>query len=91
MCKNHYKKILGYLTSVWPMLLLIKFYQHIIGPCLPKRCRFFPSCSSYAYEAFLVFGWFRGTYLTLCRLLKCHPLHSGGFDPVPKWKNKKKF
>jgi putative membrane protein insertion efficiency factor len=82
-------KWLRIFIGVWPVLFLIKFYQRGISPFLPKRCRFFPSCTTYAYEAFLYYGWIKGTYLTLWRFLKCHPFHSGGFDPVPAWKNKK--
>jgi putative membrane protein insertion efficiency factor len=64
-------------------LALIGCYQKLISPLLPPRCRFFPSCSSYGYESFSRFGFFWGMYLTGRRLLKCHPFHEGGFDPVP--------
>lgn len=67
----------------WLALGLIIFYQRAISPLMRPCCRFFPSCSSYAYEAFSRFGFVYGMFLTLKRLLKCHPLHEGGFDPVP--------
>jgi putative membrane protein insertion efficiency factor len=69
--------------ATWLILFLIKTYQKIISPILPARCRFFPSCSNYGKESFLRFGFILGMYLTIRRLLKCHPLHEGGFDPVP--------
>lgn len=66
--------------------LVIKFYQRIIGPFLAPRCRFFPSCSEYAWESFTRFGFASGIFLTIKRLLKCQPFHKGGFDPVPSCK-----
>lgn len=61
----------------------IHFYRWVIGPLLPKVCRFEPSCSTYALEALDVHGPFRGLYLTTRRLLRCQPFHPGGVDPVP--------
>jgi len=58
-------------------------YQRIISPLLPRRCRFVPTCSEYAIEAICKHGAARGSWLALRRLLKCHPLHRGGHDPVP--------
>jgi putative membrane protein insertion efficiency factor len=56
---------------------------------LGDRCRFYPSCSSYAIKAFQIHGVFIGLYLTLKRIIKCHPFHQGGIDPVPgKFGNK---
>jgi len=63
--------------------LPIHFYRMVIGPFLPKVCRFEPSCSTYALEALDVHGPFRGLYLTARRILRCHPFHPGGLDPVP--------
>lgn len=54
-----------------------------ISPALPARCRFYPSCSAYGLEAVTRYGALRGTGLTARRLLRCHPFHPGGFDPVP--------
>lgn len=68
--------------------LLIKFYQYFISPLLGKSCRFYPSCSHYALEAIQFHGAGYGTYLTVKRLLKCHPFHQGGLDPVPKTRGK---
>lgn len=64
-------------------LILIKTYQRTISLLIGHHCRFFPSCSSYAYEAIDKFGFFKGVFLSTKRLLKCHPLHPGGIDPVP--------
>lgn len=58
-------------------------YRRWISPALPARCRFHPSCSGYALEALAVHGAVRGTGLALWRLLRCHPFHPGGYDPVP--------
>lgn len=72
----------------WPLLAIILFYQYVISPFLSKRCRFFPTCSSYAYDAIKYFGSGYGMILTIKRLIKCHPFHEGGFDPVPLCKDK---
>jgi len=66
------------------LITLIKIYKYFISPLLGPRCRFYPSCSSYGIEAIQVHGAVKGSYLTLRRLLKCHPFHEGGIDPVPK-------
>jgi hypothetical protein len=58
-------------------------YRRWISPAMPARCRFYPSCSAYALEAVTRHGAARGTWLTLRRLLRCHPFHPGGYDPVP--------
>jgi len=63
---------------------LIRAYQLTASPLLGPRCRFYPSCSHYAHEAILRHGVLRGGGLTLARLARCHPWHSGGFDPVPE-------
>ena len=61
----------------------IRFYQTFISPMKPPTCRFYPSCSSYGAEAIRRYGTLKGSWLTVCRLSKCHPFHKGGFDPVP--------
>lgn len=61
----------------------IFFYQKCISPMLPPSCRFRPTCSSYAAEAVKIHGFWHGSYLAGRRLLKCHPFHPGGYDPVP--------
>lgn len=66
------------------LLALIRFYQKCISPWLPARCRFYPTCSAYAYEAICKYGAFKGGLLALKRFLRCHPFHHGSsFDPVP--------
>jgi putative membrane protein insertion efficiency factor len=64
-------------------LLLIRFYQQAISPWLPPACRYYPTCSAYAVEAIERHGFFRGGWLAAKRLLRCHPFHDGGYDPVP--------
>ncbi|TLN26967.1 membrane protein insertion efficiency factor YidD [bacterium] len=63
--------------------VLIALYQKLLSPLLPPACRFYPSCSEYAREAFEKHGFFRGGALAARRILRCNPLHPGGFDPVP--------
>ena len=63
--------------------VLIRGYQIFVSPLLGPRCRFYPSCSSYALEALAAHGAARGIWLTLRRLGRCHPWHPGGYDPVP--------
>jgi putative membrane protein insertion efficiency factor len=69
--------------AVCALLLPIRLYQRLISPLLPPRCRFYPSCSHYAAEALQRHGPVRGLWLTIRRVLRCHPLNPGGFDPVP--------
>lgn len=72
--------------AVKPFVFLIDIYRYFISPLLPQSCRFYPSCSSYARDALLDYGLFRGIYLSMKRLLKCHPFHPGGYDPLPHLK-----
>lgn len=65
------------------LILVIRGYRYFISPLLGRHCRFEPSCSAYALEALQRFGAVRGSWLALLRLLRCHPLHPGGYDPVP--------
>ncbi|WP_085508518.1 membrane protein insertion efficiency factor YidD [Thalassobacillus devorans] len=67
---------------------LIRFYQKVISPVKPPTCRFYPTCSQYGLEAFQRFGFLKGLYLTIVRIVKCQPFHPGGFDPVPERKKK---
>ena len=66
-----------------PFLALIWIYRKCIGPYLPDTCRFTPSCSTYALEAFRKWGPVKGLWLTVRRLLRCHPWGGSGYDPVP--------
>lgn len=65
------------------LLMAIRVYQLTLGRLLPSRCRFYPSCSEYAAGAIAAHGAIRGGWLAFRRLLRCHPLHPGGYDPVP--------
>ncbi|MDX8410990.1 MAG: membrane protein insertion efficiency factor YidD [Mariprofundaceae bacterium] len=65
--------------AVW----LIRIYQLVISPLIPPRCRHLPTCSEYAMQAVEKYGAWRGIYLAVRRLLRCHPFTSGGYDPVP--------
>ncbi len=67
----------------WIAVGAIKIYQWTISPLLPRCCRFTPSCSQYAIEAFRLHGMLKGSVLTVWRLLRCQPFGKGGFDPVP--------
>ncbi|MBZ9779838.1 membrane protein insertion efficiency factor YidD [Psychroflexus sp. CAK8W] len=71
---------------IFPFLVLIKLYQWIISPLLGPSCRFQPTCSHYALEAFETHGLIKGLYLSAVRISKCHPWGKSGFDPVPKSK-----
>lgn len=62
---------------------LVLFYRKNISPLRPPCCRFVPTCSEYALEALEKYGALKGSWLALRRLLKCHPFHKGGYDPVP--------
>lgn len=61
----------------------IRFYQRRISPLMGARCIYTPTCSEYAYQAISRYGLVRGVWLGLRRILRCHPLHAGGYDPVP--------
>jgi len=64
-------------------LILIRFYQLAVSPHFPPACRYYPSCSAYAYEAVSRYGFLQGGFLAVKRILRCHPLRRGGYDPVP--------
>ncbi|HET6781049.1 MAG TPA: membrane protein insertion efficiency factor YidD [bacterium] len=65
------------------LLLMVRAYQRFISPFTPPTCRFSPSCSEYALQAVSRHGAWKGSRLVIARLLRCHPLHPGGYDPVP--------
>ena len=64
-------------------IFLIRGYQLAISPLLPASCRYYPTCSAYALEAFERYGVIKGGWLAMSRILRCHPFRSGGYDPVP--------
>ena len=63
---------------------VVRVYQRLVSPLLGPRCRFYPSCSAYAVEALQRHGAMRGTWLSMRRIIRCHPLNEGGLDPVPE-------
>jgi len=63
-------------------ILLIRFYQTFMSPLLGANCRFYPTCSAYSIEAIEKYGAISGLFLTIKRLLRCHPFNEGGYDPV---------
>lgn len=65
------------------LVALIRLYQVLISPLLGANCRFSPSCSHYAIDAIRKHGALKGGYLSVRRILRCHPFHPGGYDPVP--------
>ena len=79
------KKILTF-----PFLVLIRFYQVAISPYTPASCRDSPTCSHYAIEALEVHGLFKGSWLAIKRISKCHPWGGNGYDPVPEKKAQNK-
>ncbi len=69
--------------AAWPFIAAIWVYRFTLSPLIGGQCRFEPTCSRYALEAYRRHGACRGTKLTIRRVLRCHPLHPGGYDPVP--------
>jgi hypothetical protein len=64
-------------------LALLRFYKRYISPGLPSACRFEPTCSVYMYQAIEKYGVFKGGWMGVRRISRCHPFHPGGYDPVP--------
>jgi hypothetical protein len=75
------KKLTQYLAI--PFVFLIKFYQILISPVLPSSCRYMPTCSEYSKEALKKYGLFKGGWLGVKRISRCHPWGGNGYDPVP--------
>lgn len=71
-------RALGFLLT-----LPVHVYRRVISPLLPRSCRFYPTCSAYTLEALRKHGAFRGLYLSVRRISRCHPWSEGGYDPVP--------
>jgi putative membrane protein insertion efficiency factor len=67
----------------FPFILLIRFYQYVISPAIGPKCRYTPTCSNYALEAFKKYGPIKGFWLSLKRISRCHPWGGSGYDPVP--------
>ncbi len=65
------------------IVLLIRGYQHLISPLMGPSCRYSPTCSEYARQAVVKYGVFKGLWLGVKRVLRCHPWHEGGYDPLP--------
>ncbi len=78
---NSFKKVRYYAGKA--VILPIRFYQIYISPAAPGKCRFTPTCSHYYVQAVEKYGPIKGSYLGIRRILKCHPFHEGGYDPVP--------
>ena len=64
------------------LLIIIKIYQKFISPSFSPSCRFYPTCSDYSYGSIEKHGIFKGGWYSIIRILKCHPYHHGGFDPI---------
>lgn len=64
------------------LIMLIKFYRKFISPLKKPCCRFYPTCSAYAMQAIEKYGAFKGSFLAIKRILKCHPFNDGGYDPL---------
>ncbi len=79
------RTLLGYFTKMLGRLLMlpIRFYRKFISPLTPPSCRFTPTCSEYAIQAITKHGPFKGTWLAVKRVLRCHPWGGSGYDPVP--------
>ena len=78
-------KIIHILAKVltWLLIFLVQVYRYGISPLKPRACRFYPTCSTYMLEALRKYGPVKGSYLGIKRILKCHPFHKGGYDPLP--------
>ncbi|MFC1856952.1 membrane protein insertion efficiency factor YidD [Thermodesulfobacteriota bacterium] len=66
-----------------PALTFIRTYQYVVSPVLGPACRFYPTCSDYAYQAIQRYGFLKGSQMAFKRILRCHPFKPGGYDPVP--------
>lgn len=71
----------GYVSRI--LQGIIHFYQRNISPLFPRCCIYYPTCSEYAVQAIKKYGALKGSFLAIKRILRCHPFHEGGYDPVP--------
>lgn len=76
-------RILLFYLIGWPLILLIRIYQWVISPIIGPKCRYQPTCSHYAVEALKKHGPFKGLWLSIRRISRCHPWGGSGWDPVP--------
>ena len=83
-----YSKIKKVIKLVWVLTNLIKIYQKLPLQ-IHSKCRFYPTCSNYMLESLIKYGFFKGTYLGIKRIIRCHPFGKYGYDPVPLKKEKK--
>ncbi|HAF61851.1 MAG TPA: membrane protein insertion efficiency factor YidD [Anaerolineaceae bacterium] len=87
--QSHEPSLCDIKITIWTfpriiVMVLIRLYQKIVSPALPANtCRFYPTCSHYAYEAICKYGILKGGYLSIYRLIRCNPFNEGGYDPVP--------
>ncbi|MEY4892309.1 MAG: rane protein insertion efficiency factor YidD [Bacteroidota bacterium] len=79
---KEFRIFLFYLIG-WPLILLIRIYQWVISPIIGPKCRYQPTCSHYAVEALKKHGPFKGFWLAIRRIARCHPWGGSGWDPVP--------
>jgi len=79
------KTVIRYITYIFalPFILIVRIYQVGISPFFPSSCRYQPTCSNYSLEALKKYGIFKGGWLSIKRISKCHPWGGDGFDPVP--------
>ena len=85
LCNEFWSKCASICKKVasLPFIILVRFYQLCISPFTPAACRYTPTCSQYALEALRKYGPFKGGWLALRRILRCHPWGGSGYDPVP--------
>lgn len=75
---------------IFPFVFLVRFYQVVISPLTPAACRYSPTCSHYTLESLKIHGLWQGGWLSIKRIVSCHPWGGQGYDPVPPKTNRKK-